>query len=529
MVADDIPSLTKSKISDFSHTHDDRYYTESEMDTKLNGKSNTNHTHTTVNGHTVNSDVPANAKFTDTDTWRPQPDWNASSGNSAILNKPSLGDVAAKTARTLKDVGAIGWTNWDTDRNYIPDMAFMAYWNGAYSGTASNLLYCKQGAFGSAATANKGDFAPAGEYPSAGYRNASAATIDAIRAVLTSNPSFIGSISGYPTTNNWQNVISVRHVNGNAASDGTRYGFYMRTQMDTTQDAIYVANQWAGQWGNERQLADSGTTFNGTLTFGKNDKYGIRTSTHNYGSIGEDGKSFCYGYIVNVYSNNVYTESVCTKSSSSGAHILFNTPNSSWPHLRIDYYDSGFYCRPSSNNSSCLGASDNRYKTVYSYAFDQMSDRKVKENIKLLDPDWVDKFVDGLKPSSYNFIDNTYGKTHTGFIAQEVEELMLSLGMDRKEFAGLEKTLKPEYRVTPEDQDNVTIKELLNDPDNFEGPDEKYDYSLRYTDFIAPLVAYCQNLKKENNELKEEVNDLHNQIDSLTSRLEKIEKLLSNK
>ncbi len=28
-----------------SHTHDDRYYTESEVDTKLNGKSNTNHTH----------------------------------------------------------------------------------------------------------------------------------------------------------------------------------------------------------------------------------------------------------------------------------------------------------------------------------------------------------------------------------------------------------------------------------------------------------------------------------------------------
>ena len=43
----------------------------------------------TVNGHTVNSDVPANAKFTDTDTWRPQPDWNATSGEAAIKNKPS--------------------------------------------------------------------------------------------------------------------------------------------------------------------------------------------------------------------------------------------------------------------------------------------------------------------------------------------------------------------------------------------------------------------------------------------------------
>ena len=32
-------------VSYNGHTHDDRYYTESEVDTKLNGKSNTNHTH----------------------------------------------------------------------------------------------------------------------------------------------------------------------------------------------------------------------------------------------------------------------------------------------------------------------------------------------------------------------------------------------------------------------------------------------------------------------------------------------------
>lgn len=43
----------------------------------------------TVNGHTVESNVPANAKFTDTNTWRPQPDWNATSGDAVIKNKPA--------------------------------------------------------------------------------------------------------------------------------------------------------------------------------------------------------------------------------------------------------------------------------------------------------------------------------------------------------------------------------------------------------------------------------------------------------
>lgn len=36
---------TKAEITDFAHTHDDRYYTETEIDSKLGGKSNTGHTH----------------------------------------------------------------------------------------------------------------------------------------------------------------------------------------------------------------------------------------------------------------------------------------------------------------------------------------------------------------------------------------------------------------------------------------------------------------------------------------------------
>lgn len=37
---------TKADITDFAHTHDDRYYTETEMDSKLSGKANSSHTHT---------------------------------------------------------------------------------------------------------------------------------------------------------------------------------------------------------------------------------------------------------------------------------------------------------------------------------------------------------------------------------------------------------------------------------------------------------------------------------------------------
>ena len=44
----------------------DDYVTKTYLDTELAKKADTDHTHTTVNGHTVESDVPVDAKFTDT-------------------------------------------------------------------------------------------------------------------------------------------------------------------------------------------------------------------------------------------------------------------------------------------------------------------------------------------------------------------------------------------------------------------------------------------------------------------------------
>lgn len=73
----------------------------------------------------------------------------------------SLGNACSKSIRTLTEQGSSGWKDATTDQGFVPDMAFMAYWNGAYSGSSSNLTYCCKGAFGTAATKNVGDFAAA--------------------------------------------------------------------------------------------------------------------------------------------------------------------------------------------------------------------------------------------------------------------------------------------------------------------------------------------------------------------------------
>lgn len=74
----------------------------------------------------------------------------------------TLCDASSKMVRTLSAQGNTGWANQTTDDKYVPTMSFMAYWNGAYGGTASNLQYCDRGRFGTIVTKNSGDYASVG-------------------------------------------------------------------------------------------------------------------------------------------------------------------------------------------------------------------------------------------------------------------------------------------------------------------------------------------------------------------------------
>ena len=91
------------------------------------------------------------------------------------------------TKKSLFAVGTSGWTNASIDGNIIPDMSFIAYWNGAYSGTSSNLAYCNKGAFGSFAIKNSLAFSELTSKPTtiSGYGITDAYTksqVDAIAA-----------------------------------------------------------------------------------------------------------------------------------------------------------------------------------------------------------------------------------------------------------------------------------------------------------------------------------------------------------
>lgn len=80
------------------------------------------------------------------------PTYFDANGKPAVC-KYTLGDASTKIIKTATAVSSAAWVNLATGQKYIPDMAFLSYWNGAVNDQGgSNLKYCNKGAFGTAAT-----------------------------------------------------------------------------------------------------------------------------------------------------------------------------------------------------------------------------------------------------------------------------------------------------------------------------------------------------------------------------------------
>lgn len=165
------------------------------------------------------------------------------------------------TKKSLFAVGTSGWTNASIDGNIIPDMSFIAYWNGAYSGTSSNLAYCNKGAFGSFAIKNSLAFSELTSKPTtiSGYGITDAYTksqVDTIAAKYL--PLTGGTLTG-------QLKIEASALNG--AYNGLRIG-----------DDCYIGDC---NFGNTIGLMGVGNNNAGMVKFGKGGmQFGYNGSNH---------------------------------------------------------------------------------------------------------------------------------------------------------------------------------------------------------------------------------------------------------
>lgn len=206
--------------------------------------------------------------------------------------------------------------------------------------------------------------------------------------------------------------------------------------------------------------------------------------------------------------NGSYTRTLTLNASSSGATIIpsvndaFELGSSSYKlksiYAGIFYgyldgaikdggqeikFDSSHNLNPSTTNYISLGTSNKQYKNIYGQNIyvngsAVSSDRKLKEEIEPLEEKHV-RFFKNLHPVSYKFKNGTSGRTHTGFIAQEVEEAVTKAGMNDKEMA-------------------VVIK-------------DESQYYLRYEEIIAVQTKVIQDLMARVDNLEARINKLESE------------------
>lgn len=121
------------------------------------------------------------------------------------------------------------------------------------------------------------------------------------------------------------------------------------------------------------------------------------------------------------------------------------------------------------------------------------SDKRLKTDIQPFS-DTHERLFKSLKPTNFKYTEGTSGRTHYGFIAQEVRDAALSVGLTT--------------------QDIAAFVEMDSDREGFDA-----EYALRYDEFIALNTYMIQRCLSE-------IADLRQANEALKLRLEKVEKEL---
>lgn len=123
-----------------------------------------------------------------------------------------------------------------------------------------------------------------------------------------------------------------------------------------------------------------------------------------------------------------------------------------------------------------LGFSDFRWSVVYAQTGTiTTSDREKKTDISYA-LERYDALFEKLRPASYRLKGGASGRTHTGLVAQDVEQALRECGLTGKDFAAFVKTPRE---------------------------DGGADYGLRYEELIALCIRQVQMLRERVRKLEE--------------------------
>lgn len=209
-------------------------------------------------------------------------------------------------------------------------------------------------------------------------------------------------------------------------------------------------------------------------------------------------------------STNPVQNKVINNALNTHTHRSLTTSAGSLGSRTVDLYvDSTFRLRPNINGGIALGDGNVRWGQIYSTNSSiSTSDKNYKKNIKNLKED--ERFYQLFKklaPVSYLFTDGSSGRTHVGFIAQDVEAAMIQVGLTDLDFAGFCKDIKMKSTGEKDENGNIIFEKDLDEYGN-----EQYVYALRYEEFIAINTMIVQKLEENQIELEEKVNQLFDHL-----------------
>ena len=150
------------------------------------------------------------------------------------------------------------------------------------------------------------------------------------------------------------------------------------------------------------------------------------------------------------------------------------------------------------NGGTNIGTGSYRWGQIYSSSSSiSTSDRTLKNTIQSSDLGL--EFIKKLNPVSYKFNDGNSGRTHYGLISQDVETVLSNLGKTGIDFGGFCKDRNTRVETKPDENGHMIDVNI---------EEEGHTYSLRYEEFIGPLIKAVQDLANENIALRERVSNL---------------------
>ena len=180
--------------------------------------------------------------------------------------------------------------------------------------------------------------------------------------------------------------------------------------------------------------------------------------------------------------------------------------------------------------NTAISTSDREVKKEISY----IGDAKKYDDTYMGDEKLI-SFIMGLMPCIYKFIDNDSNRPHHGLLSQDIEKLLQSLGIkDHAAFIKSPRTTdveveeETEREIQKEDGTTEIIKEKIKKVIQKEIPGE-YDYFLRYEEFIADIIRFCQILYNKNEALENTMQGWQQKTEELEGRIAGLEEIINNR